>query len=143
SFRDIVKATRETFIDALAYELPVNVLEQAFPGFIKPRQDLRTSQFILSDMPSSSGGDTILPLADGACGIPREVSQEQQSHDIPSGVVWYLAADPDELRGYVLHNLDEFDEGTIQGWVAGLRRILAGGVSEPDKDWRLLAAADG
>jgi condensation enzyme len=139
SFRDIVKATRETFIDALAYELPVNVLEQAFPGFIKPREDLRTSQFILSGRPSSSGGDPILPIADGACDIPRELSQEDESNDIPSGVVWHLGAEPDELAGYVLYNLDEFDEGTVQGWVDGLRRILVGGVNEPDEDWRLLA----
>jgi hypothetical protein len=139
SFRDIVKATRETLIDALAYELPVNVLEQAFPCFIKPREDLRTSQFIISDMPSSSGGHPILPIADGACDVQRELSQEEESHDIPSGVVWYQSAGPDELGGYVLHNLDEFDESTIQGWVGGLRRILVGGVSEPDQDWRLLA----
>jgi hypothetical protein len=50
TFRDIVLATRETFIDAMAYELPVNVIEQAFPGFIKSREDLRTSQFIISDI---------------------------------------------------------------------------------------------
>jgi hypothetical protein len=31
SFRDIVMATRETVIDAMAYELPVNVIEQTFP----------------------------------------------------------------------------------------------------------------
>jgi hypothetical protein len=46
SFRDIVMATRETVIDAMAYELPVNVIEQTFPDFIESREDLRTSQFI-------------------------------------------------------------------------------------------------
>src|SRR5579859_4861244 len=46
SFRDIVMATRETFIDAIAHELPVNVIEKTFPDFIKSREDLRTSQFI-------------------------------------------------------------------------------------------------
>jgi hypothetical protein len=139
SFRDIVKATRETFIDALAYELPVNVLEQAFPGFLKPREDLRTSQFILSDTPSSSGDDPIFAIADGASQVTRELSQEEESHDIPSGVVWYLGAGPDEVSGYVLYNLDEFDEGTVQGWVDALRRILVGGTSEPDQDWRDLS----
>jgi hypothetical protein len=39
-------ATRETVIDAMAYELPVNVIEQTFPDFIESREDLRTSQFI-------------------------------------------------------------------------------------------------
>jgi uncharacterized protein (DUF2252 family) len=39
----------------------------------------------------------------------------------------------------VLFNLDEFDESTVAGWAAGLRRILASAVREPDRDWRLLA----
>jgi hypothetical protein len=38
----------------------------------------------------------------------------------------------DELPG-------EFDESTVAGWGAGLQRILAGAVREPDPDWRLLA----
>jgi len=140
SFRDIVLATRETFIDALAYELPVNVLEQAHPGFIKPREDLSTSEFILSDTPASSGGDpALLTIADGADEVNSELSQEEE-HDIPSGVVWHLGSGPADLLGHVLYNLDEFDESTVQGWVAGLRQILAGGVSDPDQDWRLLAA---
>src|SRR6185437_3444614 len=48
SFRDIVARTKETFIDAIAHELPVNVIEQTFPDFVKSRDDLRTSQFIIS-----------------------------------------------------------------------------------------------
>ena len=61
-------------------------------------------------------------------------------HDIPTGVVWNLStALSGELSGGVLFNLDEFDEGTVAGWAAGLRRILAGAVREPDRDWRLLA----
>ncbi len=54
SFRDIIVATKETFIDALTYELPVNVIEQTFPDFVKSREDLRTSQFIISAMPSAA-----------------------------------------------------------------------------------------
>jgi hypothetical protein len=139
SFRDIVVATRETFLDALAYELPINVLEQAFPDFMKPREDLRTSLFLLSDTPQSSGGDPILSIADGARQVHKGLSQDEENHDVPSGVVWHLGAGPDELVGYVLYNLDEHDESTIHGWVAMLRRIMTGGVSEPDQDWRLLA----
>ena len=53
SFRDIVLNTKETFIDAMANELPVNVLEQTFPDYIKSREDTRTSQFIISDTSSA------------------------------------------------------------------------------------------
>src|SRR6185437_4039581 len=57
SFRDIVAHTWETFVDAMAYELPVNVIEQTFPDFIKSREDLGTSQFIISDTQGQSSED--------------------------------------------------------------------------------------
>ncbi len=139
SFRDIVAKTRETFIDAMAYELPVNVIEQAFPDFIKSRENLRTSQFIISYTQSEPGDDPVLPIAEGARMVLRRLSQGPEHHDIPSGTVWNLSDElSGELTGGVLFNLDEFDDSTVRGWVAGLRRILTGGVSEPDRDWRLL-----
>ncbi|MGH3201668.1 MAG: condensation domain-containing protein [Streptosporangiaceae bacterium] len=140
SFRDIVMATRETFIDAIAYELPVNWIEQTFPDFTKSREDLRTSQFIIAIQQRQLGDELTFPIADGARPASERPSQEQGHHDIPSGTVWNLSAEPSgELVGGVLFNLDEFDESTVRGWAAELRRILAGAVREPDRDWRLLA----
>ncbi len=140
SFRDIVLATRETFIDAMAYELPVNVLEQNFPDFTKSREDLRTSQFIIANQQGQLGDDLTLPIAEGARGANARMLEGQEVHDIPSGTVWNLSAQPSGgLNGGVLYNLDEFDESTVAGWAAELRRILTGAVREPDRDWRLLA----
>jgi condensation enzyme len=140
SFRDIVMATRETFIDAMAHELPVNVIEQTFPDFVKSREDLRTSQFIIANQQGQLGSDLTHPIAEGARTVSERPLEGQEVHDIPSGVVWNLYARPSgELYGEVLFNLDEFDESTVAGWAAGLRRVLAGAVREPDRDWRLLA----
>jgi hypothetical protein len=140
SFRDIVTATRETFVDAMAHELPVNVIEQTFPDFIKSREDLRTSQFIIANQQGQLGANLTFPIADGARGVIDQTLQGSEVHDIPSGTVWNLSARPSgELNGDVLFNLDEFDESTVAGWAAGLRQILAGAVREPDRDWRLLA----
>ncbi|HEY2576280.1 MAG TPA: condensation domain-containing protein [Streptosporangiaceae bacterium] len=137
SFRDIVLATRETFVDAIAHELPVNVIEEAFPGFIKPREDLRTSQFIISNMQGQFSNYLSFPIAEGA---RPAMERPSQGADIPSGMVWNLYAEPSAgLYGGVLFNLDEFDESTVEGLAAGLRRILTGAVREPDQDWRLLA----
>src|SRR3984957_7617007 len=142
SFRDIVLATRETFIDAMAYELPVNVIEQAFPDFTKSREDLRTSQFILANQQRQLGEDLTFTIAEGARWENDRMVEGQEVHDIPSGTVWNLVAQPSGgLNGGVLFNLDEFDESTVAGWAAGLRRILAGAVREPDRDWRLLASS--
>jgi hypothetical protein len=42
------------------------------------------------------------------------------------------------LSGGVLFNRDEFDESTVAGWAADLRRILASAVRDPDQDWKTL-----
>jgi hypothetical protein len=140
SFRDIVMATRDTFVDAVAHELPVNVLEQMLPGFVESREDLRTSQFIIANQQGQLADPHAFPIAEGAHGVGDWMLEGSEVHDIPTGVVWNLSTTPSgELSGGVLFNLDEFDEGTVAGWAAGLRRILAGAVREPDRDWRLLA----
>jgi hypothetical protein len=139
SFRDMVAHTRETFVDAIAHELPVNVIEQAFPGFISSREDLRTSQFIIASQQGQFGEDLIIPIAEGARAASGRALEGQEVRDIPSGTVWNLYVEPSgELHGSVLFNRDEFDESTVAGWVVDLRRILAGAVREPDRDWRLL-----
>jgi condensation enzyme len=139
SFRDIVARTKETFIDAIAHELPVNVIEQTFPDFIKSRDDLRTSQFIISCHESQLGDDLIIPIAEGAREIKVRWLEEDGQRDIPSGMVWNLDIPPSGiLSGSVLFNLDEFDESTVVGWAADLRRILASAVRDPDQGWKTL-----
>jgi hypothetical protein len=139
SFRDLVVATRGTFIDALAHELPVNVIEQRFPSFLTSRENLRTSQFIIANQQGQLGGELTHPIGEGVRPVGARPLEAQEVHDIPSGVVWNLYARPSgKLDGEVLYNLDEFDEITVAGWAASLRRILAGAVREPDQDWRLL-----
>src|ERR1700731_512091 len=63
SFRDVVLKARETFIDAMANELPIGVLEQAFPDYIRSREDTRMSQLLISQPPSQYGEMT-LPIAE-------------------------------------------------------------------------------
>ena len=124
----------------MAHELPVNVLEKTFPGLTKSREDLRTSQFIIASQQGQLGDDLGFPIAEGAHWVSDRMLQGSEVHDIPSGMVWNLAASPSGgLNGDVLFNLDEFDDSTVAGWAAGVRRILASAVREPDRDWRLLA----
>jgi condensation enzyme len=141
SFRDIVKATRETFIDAMAYELPVNVIEQSFPDFTTSRENLRTSQFIIANQQRQLGDDLASPIAEGARWATDRMLEGQEVRDIPSGTVWNLAVQPNgELNGGVLFNLDEFEESTVAGWAASLRQILAAAIRDPDQDWRHLTS---
>jgi len=138
SFRDVVLKTRETFIDAMAHEIPAGVIEQTFPDFIRSREDTRMSQFLISQPPSQYGEMT-LPIAEGAKEIDEVLLEEAESSDIPSGTVWYLNTKPDgAVSGSVHYNLDEFEESTVKGWTAGLKRILASAVRDPGQDWRQL-----
>ena len=139
SFRDIIARTKETFIDAIAHELPVNVIEQTFPDFTKSRDDLRTSQFIISNTPSQLGADLIFPIAEGAREIEVRWLEEDGHRDIPSGTVWLVDwPSTGTLSGGIMFNLGEFDESTVAGWAADLRRILAGAVRDPDQNWKTL-----
>jgi condensation enzyme len=139
SFRDIVARTKETFIDAIAHELPVNVIEQTFPDFIKSRDDLRTSQFIISNTPGQLGEDLIFPIAEGAREIEVRWLEDDGHRDIPSGTVWFVDwPSAGTLSGGIMFNLGEFDESTVAGWAADLRRILAGAVRDPDQNWKTL-----
>jgi condensation enzyme len=138
SFRDVVVKTRETFIGAIAHELPASVIEQAFPDFISPREDTRLSQFLILQTPSQYGEMT-LPIAEGAREIDETLLAETESSDILSGTEWHLSRQPDgSLNGSVHFNLDEFEESTVQGWTGGFKRILASAVRNPDQDWRQL-----
>jgi hypothetical protein len=137
SFRDVVVKSRETSIDVIANELPAGVLEQAFPDYIKSREDKRMSLFLLS-VPQSQFGVMTLPIAEGATGIETQLDEEESS-DVPSGMVWYLNTKPDGgLACGVQFNLDEFEASTAQAWAAAFKRILASAVRHPDQDWRQL-----
>jgi hypothetical protein len=37
-----------------------------------------------------------------------------------------------------MFNLEEFEESTVAGWTADLRRILASAVRDPDQSWKAL-----
>jgi hypothetical protein len=139
SFRDVVKKARETFIDAMAHELPAGLLEQAFPDYIRSREDTRMAQFLISDISSQDGAMT-LPIAEGAKGLDERLPQDAETHDLPGGgTVWYLSMEPaGVLNGLVQFNLDEFEASTAHGWTAGLKQILASAVRDPDLDWRQL-----
>jgi hypothetical protein len=138
SFRDVVLKTRETFIDAMANELPMGVLEAAFPDYIRSRENTRLSQFLLSATPFQYG-DMTIPIAEGAKEISELLLEEKESSDIPSGTVWYLAMQPDGALAGALHfNLDEFKESTPAAWSAGFKRIMTSAVRDPDQDWRQL-----
>ena len=139
SFRDIVARTTETFIDAIAHELPVNVIEQAFPDFIKSRDDLRTSQFIISNTPAQLGQDIVFSIAEGAREIAVPWLEDDGQRDIPSGTVWFvdLALRRNAARRHHVQPR-RIRRKHRRGLGRRSRRILTRAVSDPDQDWKTL-----
>lgn len=138
SFKDVVLKSRQTFVDAMAHELPASRIEQAFPDFVSSREDTRTSQFRVLQTPSQFG-EMIVPIAEGATEIDETLLEEAETSDILGGTEWHLAGQPDgSLSGSVHFNLDELEASTMKGWSAGLGRILGSAVRQPDQDWRQL-----
>jgi condensation enzyme len=138
SFRDVVLKTRETFIEAMAHELPIEMIVQTVPDYIRSREDKRMSQLLIVQPPSQYGEMT-LPIAEGAKKLGEVLLEQTESSDVPAGTVWHLNTRPDgTLGGCVQFNLDEFEASTAQRWTAGFKRILASAVRDPDRDWRQL-----
>lgn len=139
SFRDVVRKTRDTFIDAMANELPAGLLEQKFPHYVKSREDTRMAQLLLSDT-SPTDGELSLPIAEGTTGLPERQLQDADTADLPGGgTVWYLALMPNgAMHGLVQINPEEFEASTAEGWTTGLTQILANAGRDPDQDWRQL-----
>ena len=136
TFRDILTRAKETFIEAIAHELPVSVIEQQCPDFIKSRENRGTAQFIISETPTQLG-DVTFPIAEGATEARLYLEEESGHHDIPTGMVWGLTPLPGgRISSGVLYNPDEFNESTVAGWSADFMRILAGAVRDPDQDWK-------
>lgn len=140
SFRDIVASTRDTCIDAYAHEVPITVIEQDLPDFNAPHHDPQNSLFILG-MYQAPSGDGTLPIADGADLIFKRKLPNSETSDIPSGLVWNMTVTSSGgMVGDVTYNLDEFDEQRVTSWVSDYNRMLLKLVSEPDREWRQLAA---
>ncbi len=138
SFRDIVLKARETFIDAMAHELPVEAIVPAIPDYISSREEKRTSPLLVSQPPAPSG-EVTLPIAEGAGPIGEVLLDETAGPDIPSGTMWNFNVRQDgSLGGGVQFNLDEFEASTAQGWADGLKRILTSAVRDPHQAWRQL-----
>lgn len=139
TFREIVASTRETCIDAYAYEVPITVIEQDLPDFNAPHEEQKNSQCVLGMYQQAQGRGAPLPIAGGAMPVYKSTPSSETS-DIPSGMSWSMEiGSSGDMVGNVVFNLDEWDEPRIADWVSHYNRILARLVREPDREWRLLA----
>jgi condensation enzyme len=140
TFRDVLLRTRQTCLEAYAHEIPADRIEAQAPQLRAPLREPGRCRFFAFSMFVSHVEDSLLEFADGSYQVREEVLQEEsEGADLGGGFVWDMDLVPSgELTGTLRFNLDEFDQQTVVGWVSAFRRILAGGVLDPDAAWRQL-----
>jgi condensation enzyme len=140
TFRDVVKCTRRTCLEAYSHQIPSTRIEPELPNLMAPLADPMLCKIVFS-MPQRQIEDAELEFSDSSdYEVRKEVVQhESEGVDLARGSTWdmdLLASG--ELTGTVRFNLDNFNLDTVTGWASAYRRILSGGVLDPDGEWKKL-----
>jgi hypothetical protein len=142
SFRDLVKNTRNTCLQAYAHEMPIEYVEQEIPSVMAPLADPANCDFIFGyfESPFAGGGndrlEELFRIGERTTTVIRSTRVSEQ---MPGGAAWSMGAMPTgEIRGGLQFNPEEFDESTAIDWVSDYDRILTAAVAEPDREWRTL-----
>ena len=142
SFRELIRATRNTCLQAYAHELPIAQVERELPTLAAPLAEPGNCDFIFGYFESpfaGAGAAKVRELFRIAEDTQTVVRSERTSEQMPGGAAWSMGALPTgELRGGLQFSPEEFDESTVIHWVSDYDRILANGVADPDRDWTTL-----
>jgi condensation enzyme len=139
TFRDVVKCTRRTCLEAYSHAIPQQRIEQEVPDLMAPLKDPTLCKIVFS-MPQSQIKDVDLDFVEGSYEVRKEVVQhETQGVDLARGSTWDMdLLKAPELTGTIRFNLDNYDFDTVVGWASAYSRILSGGVFDPDAEWKKL-----
>ncbi|HJQ02754.1 MAG TPA: condensation domain-containing protein [Jatrophihabitans sp.] len=143
SFRDVLKSTRNTCLNAYAHELPIEHLDREIPTLMAPLADPANCDLIFGYFES--------PFADGLAEAFRisertstVIRKERISEQMPSGAAWSIGAlASGEIRGGLQFNPEEFDDSTAHRWVSDYARIVTAALADPDGDWSALGDVAG
>lgn len=140
TFRELIRATRNTCLQAYAHEVPVALVEQELPSLMAPLADPGRCDFVFGYFESPyAGSDRAQELFRIGEHTETVVRAERTSEQMPSGAAWSIGALPTgELRSGLQFSPEEFDESTAIDWVSDYDRILASGVADPDRAWTAL-----
>jgi hypothetical protein len=143
SFRDLIRSTRNTCLEAYAHELPIQHLEQEVPSAMAPLADPANCDLVFgyfeSPFAGAADGERLREVFRIAESSVTVIRTERVSEQLPGGAAWSMGALPTgEIRGGLQFNPEEFDESTAVDWVSDYDRILRAAVAEPDRDWTTL-----
>jgi hypothetical protein len=138
SFRDVVLGTRVTCLQAYEHDLPNSQIAEAIPSLREPLADPHNSHFVFSYWDSSLAGATGEPFQIGdSADVVRK--RERVSEQLPGGAALIMGMAPSGvLSGGLQFSPEEFDEGTVDGWISDYCQILARAMTDPDRPWLTL-----
>lgn len=133
TFREAVRRTRATCLEAYAHDIPfVHLLGEA-PALMSPvaSDDLQVSAFQAISSPYLAVDERAGDL--GYTKLWRRTVSQPVGSDVPDGILWTLHLGPgNETVGSLGFNSNRFDPGTMDELLAGYLRTLRAAVTAPD-----------
>ncbi|HEU5271209.1 MAG TPA: condensation domain-containing protein [Jatrophihabitans sp.] len=138
SFREVIRATRTTCLEAYENEVPHWQLLEAMPEVGEPLADPSNSYVVFGYWDASLTGATGEPYEIGeSASVIRKRSRV--SEKLPSGACWNMGMSPSgDVGGGLQYSPEVFEEATVAGWVSEFCRLLAAAMADPDQDWQRL-----
>jgi hypothetical protein len=134
TFRDLVRKSRATCLEALSYEVPFReIAGQAEPELMAPFMDPHgvVSAFEVFQYSVAMEGQLVGDMR--YTDLRRRLISHPNTSDIPDGNLWALDLDPaGDIVGSVRFNRLDFDEPSIVAMVDEYRELLRTSLAAPD-----------
>ena len=132
TFRDVVKATRATCLEAYAHELPFPQVLQGSPELMSTLgDDTAMVAFQVFQEPFMLDDKVVGGIA--YRDVRRRLTSQEVTVDVPDGALWTLEIDPaGETLGSLLYNTNLFEHAAMVAVARDYCRLLAELVRAPD-----------
>jgi condensation enzyme len=133
SYREVVKRTRATCLEAFSHEIPMGHIDQAMPELDELVQDSHRGGFLLGMFQPQQFEEPELQIADGS----RVIRDRELEHDGPDFGGGHLVITADHMASGDIFacaqfNTDDWDHDTVIRWTTDLGNIMRAIVRDPD-----------
>ncbi len=137
TFREVVRRTRATCIDAYSREIPFTHVIAEVPTLMAPmaEDDRAIVAFQVLQLPFVMEHQLVGDLA--YSDVRRRLVSQPDTMNVPDGVLLQLDIDPSgDMVGFLGYNTDLFDDSTMRELIAEYRVVLEHTVAAPDAPLR-------
>jgi hypothetical protein len=133
TFREILRATRDTCLDAYSNDIPtVRIFEQA-PALMAPAMTDDHAPVVFQAFPFPYVLDGTVVGDVEYTELRRRLTSQPVGSDVPDGGLWTFNIDPSgDVVGSMQYRSNLYDEATIARLVDEYREVLRTAVAKPD-----------